>query len=326
MIDDFGRGYEPLDDAPFMTESLNRMPRWGERWEPAFLLTGETPRPGESPRAELARMLTGDIQFGRATVNLVWGKLMTVPFVTPYDGFDLARLDPDNPPPEPWTLQPTNPELLDALARDFMKKDYSVQHLIRTVLKSSTYQLSARFPGEWKDDYTPYYARKYVRLLTGPEVIDAITAVTGRPATFKFSGTTVHRVKELASPSDAMSRRGTGEGGEIGAIMQAFHQGNRSAQPPDGNTASTLQALLLTSTSVVNDRVLAADGSRVQELVDSERTDRAVVEELFLVNLSRWPTEREMRVALSALHDDRRRGAENVQWALLNSVEFVLNH
>jgi len=35
------------------------------------------------------------------------------------DGFDMARLDPKNPPPKPWTLQPTNPELLDALANDF---------------------------------------------------------------------------------------------------------------------------------------------------------------------------------------------------------------
>ena len=50
-------------------------------------------------------------------MNLVWGKLMVVGLVEPYDGFDLLRLDPNNPPPAPWTIQPTNPWLLDELAK-----------------------------------------------------------------------------------------------------------------------------------------------------------------------------------------------------------------
>ena len=57
-----------------MTESLSRMPRDGKTYEPAFMLTGEKPKPGENPRAELARMLTEHIQFSRATVNWIWGK------------------------------------------------------------------------------------------------------------------------------------------------------------------------------------------------------------------------------------------------------------
>ena len=159
MVDDLGQGYKTDNDWPFMTESMNRMPRDRKTHEPAFLLTGEKPRPGENPRAAIARLLTSDIQFSRATVNLIWGKLMTVGFVEPYDGFDLARLD----------KQATNPELLDALAKEFSSHNYSVQHLIRTIMKSSAYQLSSRFNGEWKDAYTPYYARKFIRVLTGPK-------------------------------------------------------------------------------------------------------------------------------------------------------------
>ena len=37
-------------------------------------------------------------------------------------------------------------------------------------MKSSAYQLSARFPGEWNDRYLDYYPRHYVRVMTGPEV------------------------------------------------------------------------------------------------------------------------------------------------------------
>ena len=91
--------------------------------------------------------MTSHIQFSRATVNIVWGRLMTVGFVEPYDGFDLARLDPDNPPPAPWTLQPTNPWLLEAMAKDFQANNYSLHHLIKSIMKSSAYQLSAQFPG-----------------------------------------------------------------------------------------------------------------------------------------------------------------------------------
>lgn len=328
VIDDLGPGYNTGQDAPFMTESLAKYPRDGKTYEPAFLLTGEKPKIDANPRAEFARMLTSHIQFSRATVNLIWGRLMVVPFVEPYDGFDLARLDPKKPPPKPWSLQPTNAELLDALAKDFQKNNYSMQHLIRTIMKSNAYQLSARFPAEWKDTYIPYYARKYVRLMTGPEVFDAVTKVTNRPGQFNFSGVQATRVKELAAPSDVGGRRGGegSEGGDISSLLQAFFQSNRNTQVPDGNKPSTLQALLMTKSKVINDRVVAEKGSRVQQLLESGKTNDELVEELFLWTLSRWPTPQEKDVALHALEKDRKRGAENIQWVLLNSIEFVLNH
>ena len=110
VVDDLAKGYDTADDAPFFTLAENRFPRVdGESYEPAFLLTGEKPKPGENERAALARMITSHPQFARATVNLIWGKLMTAAFVEPYNGFDLDRIDPDNPPEAPWTIQPTNP-------------------------------------------------------------------------------------------------------------------------------------------------------------------------------------------------------------------------
>ena len=74
---------------------------------------------------------------------MIWGRLMTVAFIEPYDGFDLARLDPRKPPPKPWTLQPPNPEFLNALAQEFQKSNYSMHHLIKTIMKSNAYQFSA---------------------------------------------------------------------------------------------------------------------------------------------------------------------------------------
>ena len=39
---------------------------------PAYIFTGEEPKPGENYRVALARMVTGDFQFARATVNYIW--------------------------------------------------------------------------------------------------------------------------------------------------------------------------------------------------------------------------------------------------------------
>src|SRR5207248_10128607 len=119
LFDVLAPGYNTGNDGVCYTPAEVRFPRYGRTYEPSFLLTGEKPKPGEDPRKALARILPNHIQFSRATVNIVWQKLMVIGLVEPYDGFDLMRLDPKNPPPKPWTIQPSNPELLETLAEDF---------------------------------------------------------------------------------------------------------------------------------------------------------------------------------------------------------------
>jgi len=316
QVDDLWKGYDAGDDAPFTTLAESQFPRPRARYEPAFLLTGERPAPGASPRAELARMITAHPQFARATVNLVWGRLMTVGFVEPYDGFDLNRLSG----PE---AQPTNPELLDAMADDFRASGFRLKRLIRTIMTSSAYQLSSRFPGVWDDRYINYYPRKYVRVMSGPEVVDAVAEATGVPMRFTLAGEPVRRVKQLTAPQDVGRR---GEGQAVDSLMQSFFQSNRRTPAPSANKPSTLQALLMMRSSVVNDRVLAGAQGRAGELVASPAPASAIVEELFLATLSRAPREDEVRAAVAAVEADRQRGTENLLWALLNSAEFLVNH
>jgi len=151
LLDDLAPGYNTGDDGQYYTPAEGRFPRDGKTYEPAFLLTGEKPKPGEDPRKALGRILPSHIQFARAAVNIVWQKLMVVGLVEPYDGFDLKRLDPKNPPPKPWTIQPANPELLEALAEDFRSHNYSIHRVIKNIIKSNAYQLSTAIDGEWKN-------------------------------------------------------------------------------------------------------------------------------------------------------------------------------
>jgi hypothetical protein len=332
------RSYNTANDAPYVTMAENRFPRDGKVHEPAFILTGEKPKPGVDPRKELARMVTGHVQFDRAAVNIVWGKLMTVGFVEPIDGFDLARLDPNNPPKKPWDIQPTNPWLLEALAKDFRANNFSMHHLIKTIMKSNAYQLSTSFPVDWKDQYAPYYARRLARVLTGPEIIDNLAQISGQPWKFRNNAT---RVAQLAQPLDVnppeaangggnndLGNEGTIEGNSIKALMQSFFQSTRETPGVSiGNRASAVQAMLMMTAPVINNRVSAKPNSRVATLLAS-KTDTEVLNELFLSTLSRLPRPEETEVGLRLFREskDRAQNAEDIQWALLNSVEFLLNH
>ena len=73
-------------------------------------------------------------------------------------------------------------------------------------------------------------------MLTGPEVIDAVSVVTGVPMQFTLGGERMTRVKQLATPQDI------GRGGEamaVDALMQSFFQSNRRTPPQAGNRPST---------------------------------------------------------------------------------------
>jgi len=310
MIDDANAGYDSKG------KSMIRVPRFGGASNPAFIMTGEQPRKGEEPRDALGRMLTAHPQFARATVNLFWARLMGVGLVEPYDEFDLARMDSRNLP-KGWDAQTFHPELLEALAAAFRNDNHSIKRLIGNICKSNAYQLSARYEGEWKEDYTKYYARKFVRQLAAEEVHDAIVSATGRPGNFNFAG------QKMAW---AMQPSGPAGSGDVRYFMQTFGQSNRN-NPPKPPTGSPLQAMLLMQSSVVNDRVAANNDSRVQQLLSTYPDDNLrVVSELFLGALSRLPNDEEKNISLDALSANRTAGAQNLQWALLNHPEFLFNH
>jgi hypothetical protein len=84
--------------------------------------------------------------------------------------------------------------------------------------------------------------------------------------------------------------------------------------------------MLLMQSKIVTDRVLAMKGSRVEQLLTETQDDGSLVEKLYIGTVSRKPTESETAVALRALAKDRRRGAENLQWVLINSPEFLFNY
>ena len=299
-VDDLAPGYNTK------AESIVRVPRSGGSGAPRFILTGETPRPGHNERDELARMVTGHVQFARTFTNRIWAELMGFGIVEPVDDFDLAKPD-----------QPSNPDLLDAMAHDFQQSNFSFKKFAKRVMKSSAYQLSSRFDGEWKDSYAAYYARKFVRPLSAAELHDAIIVATARKANYASGDRKVPMAQQMSEPKKAP--------GEVQGFMRIFGQSNRDDMPKK-TALTTLQAMVLMQSRLVSDRVLALENSRVEQLLKAGGSDAGLVDALYLATLSRKPNAEEQRVGAAAISRDRRRGAENLQWALINSPEFVFNY
>ena len=275
---------------------------------PEFLITKERPAPGVNPRVEFARMITSNPQFAKATVNLIWSKLMTAGIVDPPLAWDLDRQDPRNPPPAPWTIQPSHPELLDALARDFQQHNYDLRHVMRTICRSKAYQLSSRFEGEYKPEWDRYYARKLVRHLSAEELYDAVSKATD------VFGHGIHYVRDTYGVSDQ---------GRPDQELQRF------LNLQTGDKGSIVQESLMLNSDVIKEKIVPSpDGSRVRKLLTKTPalSNKELAEALFLATLSRYPAKDELATAVKHLEDYRDKGAEDLQWALINKLEFQVNY
>ena len=180
--------------------------------------TGGTPK-GADWRGEFAEFVINDPMFARNFANRVWKQIFNQGLVEPVDQMDPMRLDPANPPPAPWSLQASNPILLERLAQKLTSQDYSLREFIRVLVSSSAYQLSAQYDDEWKLDYQPLFARHYPRRLEGEEIHDAIQLATGVLATYRVTGI-VDPINWALKLPDPLEAGGT-------TLMNTFYRGNR---------------------------------------------------------------------------------------------------
>ncbi|MCS6884852.1 MAG: DUF1553 domain-containing protein [Acidobacteriota bacterium] len=331
----------PAGDYRLNTTDGNRPPRepinGATYLTPAYILTGETPKSGESYLTALARMLTKDRQFARATVNYLWAHFFGLGIVDPPTNFDPARLDPKATLPEGWSVQPSHPELLEALADDFIASGYDLRHIMKVITKSTTYQLSSRYDGEWKEEYTPYFARKLARRLDAEEIHDAILIATGVPVTYTLVNsvpeTKVNYAMQLPdtaepirTPVAASSNPLTPEAIMGRNFLDTFQRGNRS-NIPRRRVPSINQSLTLMNNPFISSRLSAdRDGSTLQKLLNAYTNNTEFVNELFLAVLSRKPSSSELEQALAILAKDRKSGAEDLLWVLLNKIDFIYNY
>ncbi len=300
------------------TSSGNKTPRVPVNGQnsvpPVFFLTGEGPRTGEEWRTAYARILTAHPEFARATVNYVWKEMFALGLVEPTNNIDLNRL----------TTQPTHPALLEQLTTGFIANKYDLRWLIRTMAVSNAYQLSTRYIfTQWNEAWTPYFARHLPHRLMAESLLDAVSAATNVP--------TSYTVTNMGTMSSAMKLPDTTEGGGTpGRFLDSFGRGNRDDEPRDTD-ASIVQALaMMNDNNMITSRIRRTVASSTVAQALAASTDAAVITDtIYLATLSRYPTADEKLKAVAYLKSGAPgtvgAKAEDLQWALLNSLEFLFN-
>ncbi len=259
--------------------------------------------------------------FARALVNRVWRNFMGRGLVEAED--DLRQTNP-----------PSNPELLEALARHFIDHGYDVKELIRTIMNSAAYQRSSKpVAGNTADDR--FYSRYLVRRLSAEVVLDAYSQVTGVPTTFNQVnlGPSGGQAPTASYPLGTRALQ-LPDALVVSQFLDSFGRPERvqSCSCERTQDATVSQALHLANGKTLNDK-LRSKQSRVEEFLKAKLSDEEAVRGVFLLALARDPTAAELgrftKLMADAARDPmttRREVLEDLFWAVLTGREFLFNH
>ena len=256
----------------------------------------------DDPRVQLADWLTDPSNpwFARLVANRLWKHYLGRGLVEPED--DLRSTNPA-----------TNEPLLDWLAKQVVESRYDLKAVMRLILNSRVYQLTAD-PNDTNRDDEQNFSHHYVRRLPAEVLLDAMSEVTGSPEAFpgRPRGTRAIELWDNRLPSYFLDTFGRSE-------RTSPCECGRSGEP------TMAQALHLMNAPEVTVKI-ANPAGRIARLLQSQpiANDAMLIEELTLASLGRLPTEKERNVARELFAKAARRdAAEDFLWTLLNSYDFL---
>ncbi|NNM30448.1 MAG: DUF1553 domain-containing protein, partial [Akkermansiaceae bacterium] len=207
--------------------------------------------------------------------NRIWGYLLGTGVIEPLD--DIRAGNP-----------PSNPELLEWLTTEFIGHDFDVRHLIGTICKSRTYQLSIE-TNEWNADDEINFSHAKARRLPAEVLFDAVYAVTGTTPKIPGAkpGTRAQQLDDVKT--DLKS----------GFLANLGRPARESACECDRSNDVQLGAVMaLLSGPTVADAI-GDEGNAIAKLVAATPDDRELIEKIFLRVLSRNPTSEQVEAALA---------------------------
>ncbi len=264
-----------------------------------------TADPTGDRRLPLAEWMTkpDNAFFARNLSNRVWAWMLGRGLVEPVD--DVRATNP-----------PSNPELLDALARFTVESKYDVRKLIVLITSSRVYQSSAT-PNATNEKDERNFSRAYFKRPDAEVMLDMICQSLGVPE--KFAGSPgITRAVQLW---DSKARSD---------FLKLFGRPNRVTACDCERTRepSVSQVLNLLNSTEIQAKLTHESGT-VANLVRAHKDDAKLVEELYLTFYARLPNADESAVGVKHLKkypDNRRAATEDLAWALMNSTEFLFNH
>lgn len=236
--------------------------------------------------------------FAKATVNRIWSHYFSRGIVDPVD--DMRATTP-----------PSVEGLLEALADAFVQSGFDTKHIIRLILNSRTYQLSAE-PNETNQLDDRFFSRFYPRPMMAQILLDVVNDVTG---TSEKYGRYPSGKRAVELPLPVSSR----------FLALYGRSGREFLGDLDPKLEPTLtQALYMINSRDVHQKLRSASGVLTRS-IKAKLNNRELITELYLTTLSRFPTDEELQTAKAYLTESpkRRAGSEDILWALISSREFI---
>lgn len=274
--------------------------------------------PDDDPRLALVDWMSqkGNPFFAKSLVNRYWKHFFKRGLVEPED--DIRDTNPA-----------TNPELLDALATYFTESGYDLRSLVKAIVQSHTYQLSA-MPNQHNAVDQQNFSHFYPKRMTAEVLLDSIDMVTDAKSDFADMppGT-----RAISLPDNSYNR--------ASPFLKVFGrpEGASVCECERVQSASLAQILHLMNASDVKAK-LAAPNGRAEKVSKATVSEPDRIRELYLAAFSREPTSEEVHIAETHLAKPRvdaggkpldsqqakRQGYEDLLWAILNTKEFLYNH
>ena len=272
----------------------------------------------EDPRLKLADWMGSPKNpfFAKALVNRYWKHFFQRGLIEPED--DIRESNP-----------PSNPELLGALEKHFIETGFDLKELVRTITRSSAYQLSAA-PNKYNGGDRQNYSRYYPRRLAAEVMLDSIDQLAGTQTDFANlpAGT-----RAVSLPDNSYNNSSP--------FLKVFGrpEGESVCECERVQSSSLGQSLHLINASDIRGKLTSPTG-RAEKLAKAAGPPEPKIKELYLSAFSREPRPDEMKAALSYLAEPRlnlagqpvdaqkaiRDNFQDLIWALMNTKEFLFNH
>ncbi|CAK9109763.1 DUF1553 domain-containing protein, partial [Durusdinium trenchii] len=280
---------EAVDNAGLPSYlALFVIPAWEVFIDPNYRQSSSTPRlpdgtsvslsPGQDPRIPLYEWLITEPNqtAARNIVNRIWAELFGVGLVEPLDEVGTG-------------VTGAHAELLSELTEEFIEHDWSLRHLLRTIMMSKTYQRAVDpqriETGEYRE-----YASWTPRRLTSLQVMAAIEVATNVRFEFSSEGS-LYRYAPLRYGLEPPGRR---SGTRALQLLCANHGG-------DANDSVESALFLLCDPDLSS--CLTSKTGRIEQLIQSRASEDEIVETLFAACYGRMPTPQERTKVLQSVRE-----------------------
>lgn len=252
-------------------------------------------------RLELGKLMLASPYLDKMMVNRFWSHFLGYGFTKPVDD-----LGPHN--------APSHPDLLEYLAKEVRGNSHDVKQLIRWIVLSRPYQLSARHTSANEVDdpmvgEAPKFSHFYLRQMTAEQLYQSLVTSSGATATGSYERQEQERRRWLQQFVVAF---GTDEGDEATTF-----------------NGSIPQALMLFNGELTRQAISDEDGGFIKRVIAENRNPRDRVNQLFLAGLCRRASRDELSIASQLLAAREGKEVEMLQdmwWAIINSNEFIMQH